>query len=352
MSAPGAFRHPRSRPGWIDAPHRRLALGDLRLENGALIRDFDLSYVMHGTPDAARANVVLVTVSLSGSHHRLDFLIGPGRALDPARFCIVCVDPIGNGLTTSPSNSRHQSGMAFPRFGLRNMVESQRRLLDELAIDRVVAVVGASMGGMQALQWGVSHPDRLGAIVAMTPMAKTAPWAVAVVEAARRALTADPTWDGERFRSEPERGWRAWSAVMSVLASRTPEALAERFDGPSAVIEWMDGLAQDRREDGFDATDWLYQSWAYEAHDVGTTPGFDGDTVAALASIRARTLVLAPALDLFNPASEAAAIAAAIPGARHVVIPSVQGHQAAGTASLEDGEFLDAEIGAFLRAAV
>lgn len=339
------------RPGWVDAPHRRLALGDLPLEGGGVIHDFALSYVMHGMPDATRSNVVLVTVSLSGSHHRLDFLIGPGRALDPARWCVLCVDPIGNGLTTSPSNSVRQPGAHFPRFVLRDMVESQRRLLDALGIDRVAAVVGASMGGMQALQWGVSHPDRVSAIVAMTPMARTAAWAVAIVEAARLALMADPAWDGTRFTDVPLRGWRAWSAVMGVIASRTPDALAGRFRGPGEVIDWMASMAGERLADDFDATDWLYQSRAYEAHDVGTTPGFGGDTAAALASIRARTLVLAPPLDLFNPAGDAAAIAAGIPGARQVVIPSVQGHQAAGTASPEDGEFLDVEIGTFLCAA-
>jgi homoserine O-acetyltransferase/O-succinyltransferase len=349
LNASGGFRHPVFRPGWIDAPHRRLALGDLPLEGGGVIHDFELSYVMHGAPDAARSNVVLVTVSLSGSHHRLDFLIGPGRALDPVRWCVLCVDPIANGMTTSPSNSQRQPGAAFPRFGMRDMIASQRRLLDSLGVERVAAVVGASMGGMQALQWGVSHPDRVAAIVAMTPMAKTAPWAVAVVEAARLALMADPAWDGERFTAVPTRGWRAWNAVMGVLASRTPAAIAGRFDGPRQVVDWMDALAAERLADDFDAADWLCQSRAYEAHDVGATPGFQGDTAAALGSIRAPTLVLAPPLDLFNPADEADAIAAAIPGARRIVIPSVQGHQAAGTASPEDGEFLNAEIAAFLR---
>ena len=69
MSTSGGFRHPVLRPGWVDASHRRLALGDLPLEGGGVIHDFELSYVMHGTPDAAGSNVVLVTVSLSGSHH-------------------------------------------------------------------------------------------------------------------------------------------------------------------------------------------------------------------------------------------------------------------------------------------
>ena len=94
------------KPGMIEAPHRRWAAGDLALESGEVIRDFELSYVTHGKLNEARDNAVLVTVSLSGNHHRLDFLIGPGKALDPEHCFIVCVDPIGNGLTTSPSNSR------------------------------------------------------------------------------------------------------------------------------------------------------------------------------------------------------------------------------------------------------
>ncbi|MCW5623948.1 MAG: alpha/beta fold hydrolase [Burkholderiales bacterium] len=323
-------------------------LGDFMLESGAVIHDFELSYVTHGTLAADGGNAVLMTISLSGNHHRLDCLIGPGLALDPARWFVICVDPIGNGLTTSPSTSARQRGMAFPRFQLRDMVESQRRLLDHLGIDRLAAIVGASMGGMQALQWGVSHPDRMDAIVAMTPMAKTAPWAVAVVETARLALMADPAWDGSRFTGYPGRGWRAWSGVMSVLAGRTPEALTERYSEPAAVIAWIDQLAEDRRRGGFDATDWLYQSWAYQDHDVGATPGFGGDTAAALHGIRARTLVMTPPLDLFNPSQAGEDAAAKIPGALHATIPSVQGHQAASSLSAADAAFLNHSIGTFL----
>ena len=341
--------HPPLRPGMIDAPHQRAALGDLRLESGETIRDFELSYVTHGTLNAARDNAILVTVSLTGNHHRLDFLIGPGKALDPERWFIVCADPIGNGLTTSPSNSKVQPGMQFPRFGIRDMVRSQQRLLvDEMDLPGVHAVIGASMGGMQALQWAVSFPEFPHAIVAMTPMARTGAWAVAVVETARRALMADPAWDGTQFTAYPERGWRAWTGVMSVLAGRTPRALAEIFEQPLEVLAWMDKLSADNQANGFDASDWLYQSWAYQEHDVGTTPGFHGEVDAALASVLARTLILAPPLDLFNPVLCAHEAADAIEGAVLVEIPSAQGHQSAATASTDDVAFLNEEIGAFL----
>lgn len=341
--------HPPLRPGMIDVPHRHASFGDLELESGEVIRDFTLSYVTHGQLNAARDNAVLVTVSLTGNHHRLDFLIGPGKALDTERYFVVCVDPIGNGLSSSPSNSSSQPGMMFPRFCLRDMVASQLRLLrEEMHLPGLAAVIGASMGGMQALQWGVSHPDYVRALVAMTPMARTAPWAVAVVETARRALTADPAWNGQAFTAYPERGWRAWSGVMSVLAGRTPLALEEMFEQPLDVLEWMDKLTADNKANGFDATDWLYQSWAYQIHDVGTTPGFDGDTSAALAAIRASALILAPPLDVFNPAQCAHVAADAIPNSTLVEIPSVQGHQAAAQTSAADVAFLNEEIGAFL----
>src|SRR5215510_10150840 len=171
------MHHPPMKPGMIEAPHRRWAAGDLQLESGERIHAFELSYVTHGKLNEARDNAVLVTISLTGNHHRLDFLIGPGRALDPERWFVVCVDPIGNGLSSSPSNSAAQPGMRFPRFCLRDMVQSQYRLLTEvLHIDALHCVIGASMGGMQALQWAVSHPDFMRCVVAIPPMAPTSPW--------------------------------------------------------------------------------------------------------------------------------------------------------------------------------
>ena len=183
----GPGRHPPMQPGWIDAPHHHVALGELRLESGEAIRDCTVSYVVHGPQDApgvpaAGAPVVLALSAVASHHHRLDFLLGPGRALDTSRFAVVAVDALGNGLSSSPSNSVAQPGTAFPRFTIRDMVASQAMALDALGVGALHAVVGASMGGMQALQWAVSHPARVGRMVAMTPMARTTPWAAAVNE--------------------------------------------------------------------------------------------------------------------------------------------------------------------------
>lgn len=342
------LRHPPLSPGQIDAPHRHAGLGDLTLESGAVIHDFRQSYVVHGKLDAERSNAILVCASLTGNHHRLDFLIGPGRALDPDRYCIIATDPIGNGLSTSPSNSSRHPGMAFPRFAVRDMVHAQHRLLTEvLGIPRLHAVVGASMGGMQALQWAVSHPDFMTACVAMTPMARTSPWAILVTETARSCLMADPAWNGTRFTAVPERGWRAYAGLMSVLLSRTPKALDQTLDGLEAAHQWFERSVRQVRLNAFDATDYLYQSWAYEAHDVGTTSGHTA-TDAALAAVRARTLILVPPLDLFNPVENAHSAAAAIPNVRLVEIPSVQGHQAATSLKEEDANAINRAIREFL----
>jgi homoserine O-acetyltransferase len=342
------INHPPMQPSWIDAPHRMAELGDLQLESGEVIRDFSHSYVAHGELNREKSNAILVCASLTGNHHRLDFLIGEGKALDPARNFIVAIDPIGNGLSTSPSNSTAQPEMQFPRFTVRDMVNAQHRLLSgQLHVARLKAVVGASMGGMQALQWAVSHPGFMRAVVAMTPMARTAPWAVLITETARSCLMADPAWTGDRFSTVPKRGWRAYTGLMTALLSRTPMALAEFLPDCAEAHLWFEGLVAQNRTLGFDAHDYLYQSWAYEAHDVGTTAGF-ADTAGALAAIRAKALLLAPPIDLFNPAQAARDAAAAIPGAQFVEIPSVQGHQAATSTKSADTAFLNRVIGEFL----
>lgn len=343
------FRHPPLAKDHIDAEHRVAELGDLKLESGEVIRGYRQSYATHGELDREKSNAVLVCISLTGNHHRLDFLIGPGKALDPAKYFIIAADPIANGLSTSPSNSELQPGMRFPRFTIRDMIESQYRLLTgQFGISRLQAVIGASMGGMQALQWAVSHPRFMRACVAMTPMAKTSPWAVLVTETARSCLMADPAWTGDGFSGEPERGWRAYTGLMSALLGRTPAALAEFLPDCAEAHLWFEKILAQNRANGFDAHDYLYQSWAYEAHDVGNTRGFGGDTNGALATIEAKTLVLAPPLDLFNPADNARNAAARISGAKFVEIPSVQGHQAATSLKVEDEVFLNRVIGDFL----
>jgi homoserine O-acetyltransferase len=345
--------HPPHQAGWRDAPHHRLALGDFTLESGAVIKDFSVSYALHGhavdgTPDTSLP-VAVALCAIGSVHHRLDFLIGADRALDPRRHRIFAIDAIGNGLTTSPSNASHQAGMHFPRFTIRDMVRSQKLLLDALGIGEVDVVIGASMGGMQALQWGVQYPAAMRRIVALTPMAKTAPWAAAINEAARQALLGR-MHERDAGRDWPSDIWDGWTPIMQLLAMRTPVQLAREFGDAPACLAWITERSSWWRAQGFDPVDWIYQSWAYDAHDVGTTPGFDGDTARALASIRANTMIVAAALDLYNPAESAQEAASHIADCTLQVIDSDWGHLVASSADQASALMLNEKIGRFLRA--
>src|SRR5690349_7379921 len=173
-----AFAH-----GPNDPPHQAQSLGDFKLESGETIRDFSISYVTHGTLNADKSNAVLMVTAIGGNHHRIDYLIGPGRALDPSKYFIIATDAIGNGLSTSPSNSKAQPGMRFPKFNIRDMVASEYRLVTEkFGVKKLVTVIGASMGGMQSLQWGVSHPDMMSSLVAIIPLGRTPAWTTNVLE--------------------------------------------------------------------------------------------------------------------------------------------------------------------------
>jgi homoserine O-acetyltransferase len=331
-------------------PHQSFAEGDLKLESGEAIKDFSISYVTHGTLNARKSNVILMVTALGGNHHRLDFMIGPGKALDPDKYFIICTDAVSNGLTTSPSNSKAQARMSFPKFIMRDMVESQYRLLREkFDIDHVVAVVGPSMGGMQALQWGVSHPDFMDALVAMVPLAKTPAWSVAVAEASRKAIMNDPAWNDGNYDAPPEKGIRLWRDILNLLSARTPEMYSAQFKNGMDALPWMEQQETTALK-AFDANDYIYQTWAYERHDVGTTPGFGGDTAKALASIKAKTLILTGTKDLLNPEFEPTEAGKSIVGVKMMTISpgSVTGHASAGGAGAADVEFLNRETGAFL----
>ena len=346
LTAGGALAH---RPD--QAPHQLYKIGDFKLESGEVIKDFAISYVTHGTLNAKKSNAILMVTAISGNHHRLDFMIGPGKALDTNKYFVICTDAIGNGLTTSPSNSTAQPRMQFPKFQIRDMVVSQHRLMTEhLGIARVVTVIGPSMGGMQALQWGVSYPEFMDSLVSLVPLAKTPAWSVVVMEASRKAIMLDPAWDQGNYTSPPEQGIRLWRDILGFLAARSPEIYREQFPGNQLdVLPWLKEQETNLIK-VFDANDWIYQTWAYDRHDVGTSPGMNGDTVRALRAIKAKTLILNGTKDLLNPEWEPQDAARFIRDARVLTISpgTVTGHAAAGGAFPADVDFLNREIGSFL----
>jgi homoserine O-acetyltransferase/O-succinyltransferase len=330
--------------------HQLYKMGDLKLESGETIKDFAISYVTHGTLNAKKSNAILTVTAVSGNHHRLDFMIGPGKALDTNKYFIIATDAISNGFTTSPSNSTAQPRMQFPKFVMRDMITSQHRLLTEhLGINHVVAVIGPSMGGMQALQWGVSHPDMMDAVVAIVPLAKTPAWTVTVLEATRKAIMLDPAWNGGNYTAPPEKGIRLFRDILGFLAARSPEMYRTQFPNQMDVLPWLEAQETSLIK-AFDANDWIYQTWAYERHDVSTTPGMNGDMAKALGAIQAKTLIMVGTKDLLNPEWEPVDASRHIKDVKVVTISpgTVTGHAAAGGGFPTDVEFLNRETTGFL----
>lgn len=349
LLATSAFAHEPNQP-----PHQSFPEGDFKLESGDTIKDFALSYVTHGTLNADKSNAILMVTAIGGNHHRIDYLIGPGKALDPTRYFIICTDAIGNGLTTSPSNSKAQPRMQFPKFNIRDMVNSQHRLVTEkFGIKKLVTVVGASMGGMQALQWAVSYPDAMQSIVPIVPLAHTPAWTTGVLEMLRQSIMTDAKFKDGTYTSDapPEQGMRLWAGWLSGVITRTPALQEQLYPKAQDDIAFLKTI-QDNNWKRMDAVDWIYQSWAYDQHDVGTTKGFGGDVAKALQSIKAKTLILAGTGDLLNPESEAAATAKGIAGARYVPINDrlPMGHVSAGGITPPENELQNREIAAFLAA--
>ena len=331
--------------------HQKYCMGDLKLESGQAIKDFCISYVTHGTLNAEKSNAVLMVTAISGNHHRIDYLIGPGRALDPAKYFISATDAIGNGLTTSPSNSKAQPAMQFPRFNIRDMVSSQYRLVTEkFGLSKLVTVIGASMGGMQTLQWGVSHPAMMSSLVAIIPLGRTPAWTTGVLEMTRQSIMLDPKWNGGNYTAAnpPEAGMRLWAGWLSGVIVRTPQYQEGSFPNSQDEIGMLKGVMDTWKR--FDANDWIYQTWAYDAHNVGTTPGFNGDYHRALRAIKAKTLILAGTGDLLNPEYEAMEAAHYINDVRYVAINPQRpmGHLSGAGASARENEVQNEEVAKLL----
>jgi homoserine O-acetyltransferase/O-succinyltransferase len=170
-----------------------------------------------------------------------------------------------------------------------------------------------------------------------------------VLEATRKAIMLDPAWKGGDYVEPPEQGVRLWRDILNFLAVRTPEMSRDQFSNPLDILPWIKeqetGLIR-----AFDANDWIYQTWAYDQHDIGTTPGMNGDLLKALRTIKAKTLIMVGTKDLLNPEWEPREAASYIRDVRVSTINpgTVTGHASAGGALPADVDFLNGEIAGFL----
>lgn len=281
-------------------------LGDFKLESGEVIRDCRIGYRTFGTLNPERSNAILFPTWASGTTEQLASNFGPGRLVDTSRFYVVAVDALGNGVSSSPSNSTAQPRMKFPRFNVRDMVETQHALLTKvLGIKHLRAVMGISMGGMQTFQWLVSYPDFMDRAAAIVGSPRLAPYDLLLWQAQIDAIMNDPGWRGGEYTENPA---RAAEYEFGALLLTTPDEFNRRMTRAKLFEE----LARAKTVKGFDANDKIRQDQAMMAHDVSER--FGGSLERAAAAVRARLLVVVAARDHVvtpGPAAEFARLAKA-----------------------------------------
>ena len=207
-----------AQPASAGGEHKVFELGSFEFESGTALPNTKLSYVTHGTLNADKSNAILLPSAYGGDHHGYDYLIGPGKALDPEKYFIIATDMFSNGLSSSPSNTpAPYDGPRFPAIAVRDNINAGYRLLkEEFGIDHLYAVVGFSMGAQQALQWAVSHSDYVSKIAPYCGSAKEYPHGIVRLEGWITAITADAAYNGGDYDEPPVVGLRAggthWAA--------------------------------------------------------------------------------------------------------------------------------------------
>lgn len=334
------------------AEHHEFAIVDFRTEGGVTLPSARVVYGTYGHLNAARDNVVLLPSHYMANHHGYEWLIGPGQALDTARLFLVATELFGNGSSSSPSNTPEPfHGPRFPVTTIRDNVEAVHRLLsDELKVTHVRAIIGFSMGAQQAFQWAVSYPSFADRIVATSGTAKTYGHGIVRLEGQIAALTADPTFNGGDYTAPPTKGLEAFGMVWAGWLFSQEWWRRELWRATSPAGTTFEQVMQGyKRRFSADANDYILQARTWQRHDVGTTPGFDGDVERALRSITAPLLYMPSETDLYFPIGDARYEAQFIPHVSLVAIPSLWGHPAGAGASPADRKFLNETIARFLK---
>lgn len=285
------------------------------LDGELVVPALQIGYRTWGRLNRAGNNAVLVCPALTGNADVDEWwpgLLGPGKALDPAREFIIAADVLGGcGLTSGPPTAG--SNEQFPSVTVRAMVAAQRLLLDHLGVRTLRLVIGGSLGGMQALEWAVGHPERVDSAAVIAAPARQTSWAKAFNHIQRRAIALDDSLDLAR--------------MVAMISYRHWDNLNPRFDAADPedpTGAWLDhhGRALSER---FDRNAYLRLAEAMDTHDVGRGRG---DAIQALRSTEVPTLLVGITTDLLYPPNELETIAAQMPDAELELLDAPHGHDA------------------------
>lgn len=322
-----------------------------RLAGGGELRPVTLRYAQYGELSPDRDNAVLVCHALSGSARAADWwpeLFGPGRPLDPARHCVLCVNVLGSCYgSTGPTSLNPRTGAPyagdFPVVTIEDMVRSQAELLDHLGIAGLRCVIGGSIGGQQALAWATLFPQRVARCVAIGAVPLAA-MGLALSHLQRQAIRGDPAWRGGNYPpDDPPAAGLALARAIAMCTYKSEALFQERYGRrPDRSGEDPACTAAGRFDVGgyldyqgqifvrrFDANSYLVISKAMDLFDLGRDPDAEA---AALARIRARVLLVGITSDWLFPPGDVRALAVRMREAgvdvRYTELRSAHGHDA------------------------
>jgi homoserine O-acetyltransferase len=309
---------------------------EMVLESGARIGPVVLAYETYGTLAPDRQNAILVLHALSGDSHVAgyysaddekpgwwDCMVGPGKGIDTDKFFVICANVIGSCMgSTGPSSINPATGRAFgldfPVVTIGDMVTAQRALVDHLGIERLLCVVGGSIGGMQVLEWCVRYPERVVSAIPLATTMRHSALAIAFNEVARQSIMADPNWNhGDYYEGAKPALGLAVARMIGHITYLSDEAMRLKFgrrlqdksdfsfnfDADFQVESYL--RYQGRKfVDRFDANSFLYITKAADYFDLGKQHG-DGSAVKALSKSRARFLVISFTSDWLYPTYQA-----------------------------------------------
>jgi homoserine O-acetyltransferase len=259
-------------------------IGDFKLESGEVIRDCRIGYRTFGKLDGNKANVIVFPTWASGTTQQLASDIGPGRLVDSSKYYVVAIDALSNGVSSSPSNSKVQPRMAFPKVTVRDMVNAEHEVLTKgLKLNHVKAVMGVSMGGMQTFQWMVSYPDFMDRAIPIVGSPRLAPYDLMVWQTQIDAIMNHRAWNNGNYTENPS---NVMDAEFCALVLTTPE----HYNSNTGRKQVFEELEKAKNGNGFDANDKIRQVQAMMALDVSEQFGGSMERVAA--AVKAKVLVI------------------------------------------------------------
>ena len=305
-------------------------LGDFVLEEGPTLRGAQLAHRTYGELSEAKDNAILVTTWFSGTHAIFDAVyIGDGHALDPAKYFIVVVNQIGNGLSCSPHNIDGSSAMAkFPHVRIGDDVRAQEQLLrEQFGIERLELVLGGSMGAQQTYEWAVRFPDKVTRAAPIAGTAKNTPHDFLYTQTLIDAITSDPAFQDGWYTdpAEVSDGLARHAMIWSVMGFSTEFFKQEAWRplGFSSVEDFQVNFME-AYFGVMDPNALLCMAWKWQRGDVARHT--EGDLDAALGRITAKTFVMPISEDMFFPVRDCRAEQERIKTSELRVIDDILGH--------------------------